>query len=76
MGIRKRGSSAGSQIAEQLSRLNDNIERYLDSARVPKRGDANAVLSRETFIGQPLSEFEQAIKEHAELLGVTYEPER
>lgn len=62
-----------SAIEEQLKRLNDNIERWLESQNIKPRRlrqvDEVAEDKFSSFIGNPVSEFEQALKEHAELTG-------
>lgn len=54
------------QIVDQLERLNDNFERYLRFLKVPMGSVDEKPQS--PFVGLPLSEFEQAIKEHAALM--------
>jgi hypothetical protein len=60
-----------------LSRLNDNLERFLNhvGARpLPSKDERIRHSSEKTYVGEPMSEFEQALKEHAELTGVDYKP--
>lgn len=58
----------------ELSRLNDNIERYLDHLHVSKRGESIPSKSDTLYVGEPISELEMALKEHAEALGQTWPP--
>lgn len=67
----------GEQIVQQLTRLNDNFDRYL--SHLGARPAASKQLrerhaSEKAYVGEPTSEFEQALKEHAELTGVEYKP--
>ena len=53
------------EIVEQLKRLNDNIELYLQHLHIrPASKDTEPVV-----VGRAVTEFEEAIKEHAELTG-------
>lgn len=63
-------------IERQLDRLNQNIERLLNhlNVRPAPPPEALATAEKRTFVGEALDEMEQAVKEHAELLGM--EPER
>lgn len=54
-------------VIDELVRLNDNFERYLRFLKVPMGTEEEKKES--VFVRLPLSEFEQAIKEHAELMG-------
>lgn len=69
-------SDVGRQVVEQLDRLNSNFERYLShiGAKVlPTAEEQNLVAGVSLFVGQPASELEMALREHAELLGQTLE---
>jgi hypothetical protein len=61
-------------IVRELVRLNDNFERYLDHLHVPPRASKEqiAISSGSSYVGEPISELEQAMKEHAELTGQTW----
>lgn len=66
--------TADADVAKQLARLNSNIERYLDFIGVPS-ADAFAAEPGRIFVGEPISELEAAIREHAELTGQTIHTE-
>lgn len=66
--IPEASSSSIVTVCEELRRLNDNFERYLDHLRVPARGSKSEIdqsPSKSLYVGEPMSELEMAMKEHA-----------
>lgn len=53
----------------EIRRLNDNFERYLNHLRVPQAPASDIAAYARLFIGEPVSELEMAIQEHAKLTG-------
>ena len=53
----------------ELRRLNDNLERYFDWVGVPRRDATELVGPAKLYVGEPASELEMALREHAELTG-------
>lgn len=54
-------------VAEELRRLNDNFERYLDHLKVPHRGEL--LIAGSVYVDEPSDEVEMAVREHAKLTG-------
>lgn len=72
-----RPSSEFPSLVDELKRLNDNFERYLDHLRVPMRGSKQEIdqsPSKSLYVGEPMSELEMAIKEHALATGHEWPP--
>jgi hypothetical protein len=66
-----------STIVSELKRLNNNFERYLQFLKVPVQASEEQQKLSETptlFVGEPLSELELALREHAEALGHEWKP--
>ena len=58
----------GGAVVAQLVRLNNNLERYLAYVGAPAT-DPGPVMSNLTYVGEGLTEFEMAVREHARGLG-------
>lgn len=70
-------SGVVSPIVTQLERLNTNFERLLRHMNVAESAspEAEAVAAlQKTYIGEPVSELEQALREHAQLAGIDWKP--
>lgn len=62
------------RVSEQLSRLNDNLERLLQHLGVPSADVLNAPGVPSLYVGEADDELIQALKEHAELRGMEWKP--
>lgn len=65
-------SDAGERIANELARLNHNLERYLSHLGIrPTATPAQAALSEvpSLYVGEAASELELALREHAQERG-------
>lgn len=74
MGVFSKSHPEDSSIRDELIRLNNNIERYLRHLGVPTPASPEQIAISAVpslFVGEPASEIDLAIREHAELRGIT-----
>jgi hypothetical protein len=62
-------------VVTQLERLNRNLERYLAMVGAPVLADPSADSGPKTlYVGEPISDLDLALKEHADSLGIQWPP--